>query len=247
MVFLQMLGTSPRGALTEWWFIYEEGQAASLTGNGAAVINALVHMIAAACLWKHVKRAINKTKETDRLKHIKKEPVRSYVLFGILVVSAVLGLNIFFEIGGLTDKLAAYKLYVEDAYRVNFLIGAVCTCVIIPITEEWVFRGAIFNALKKLYKPSFAILMSGILCGLFYQDSIQGIHTALIGCIAAYAYEYYGRFAAPVIVHVAAAIVSYLITYTPLVNTVLYSMPVCLLFVVAAIVVFRAISLEKKL
>ncbi len=245
--FLQMLGTSTKSVLTDWLFVYEDGQLAALSGNCSAILNALVYAIAGGFLFKYVKRAVVKTKENDRLKHIKKDSVKSYVLFGILTVCVVLGLNILLELGGMTDKAAAYQLYVEDEYSANFIIGMLSTCVVIPVVEEMVFRGAIFNALKKLYKLQVAILMSGLLYGLLNQDSAQGMYGALMGCLAAYVYEYYGNFLAPMVLRVAAAIVAYVITYTPLVNTGLYSAPMCILFVVAAVVAFRMIMKEKKL
>ncbi len=247
LMLLQGLGTSIRGPLAEWLFVYEDGQLAALTGNSSAIFNAVAYAISAGFLFKHAKKAIVKTKEADRLKHIKEDSVKSYVLFGILTICAVVGLNILLEIGGVTDKSAAYKLYVEDEYSANFIIGILCTCVVIPVAEELVFRGAIFNALKKLYKLQYAILMSGLLYGLINQDSIQGVYGFVIGCLAAYVYEYYGNFLAPVVVRVAAAIVAYVITYTPLVNTALYSGPMCILFVVVAVVAVRMITKEKKL
>ena len=127
MSFLQMLSTSPRSALTDWLFIYEDGQLAALTGNCSAIFNAVAYVIAGICLFKYVKRAVVKTKENDRLKHIKEDSVKSYVLFGILTICAVVGLNILLEVGGVTDKAAEYKLYVEDEYSANFIIGILCT------------------------------------------------------------------------------------------------------------------------
>ena len=247
MSFLQLLSTSPKSALTDWLFVYEEGQLAALTGNCSAILNALVYTIAAGCLFKYVKRAVVKTKENDRLKHIKADSVKSYVLFGIITVCAVVGLNVLLEMGGMTDKAAAYQLYAEDQYSANFIIGMLSTCVVIPIVEEMVFRGAIFNALKKLYKIPAAILMSGLLYGLLNQDSAQGMYGAVLGCLAAYVYEYYGNFLAPVVLHVAASILAYVITYTPLVNTGLYSGPVGVLAAVGAVVAFRMVMKEKKL
>ena len=89
--------------------------------------------------------------------------------------------------------------------------------------------------------------MSGLLYGLLNQDSAQGMYGAVLGCLAAYVYEYYGNFLAPVVLRVAAAILVYVITYTPLVNTGLYSGPVGVLAVAGAAVAFRMIWKEKKL
>lgn len=247
LMLLQSVGMSIGGPLAEWLFVYEEGQLTALTGNSSAIFNAAAYAIAAGFLFKYAKKAIVKTKEAEKLKHLKADSVKSYVLFGIITICAVVGLNILFEIGGVTDKAGAYKLYVEDEYSANIIIGILCTCIVIPAAEELVFRGAIFNTLKKLYKLQYAILMSGLLYGLINQDSVQGVYGFVLGCLAAYAYEYYGNFLVPVVIRVGASVIAYLITYTPLVNTALYSGPMCILFLLVEVVAIRMITKEKKI
>jgi membrane protease YdiL (CAAX protease family) len=169
------------------------------------------------------------------------------VLFGIVSVSAVVGLNILFELGGVTNKAEAYEILKADPYSANIVVGILCTCFVAPIAEEIVFRGAIYNALKKLYKPQYAILMSALLFGLINQDSVQGVYSFVMGCFAAYTYEYFGNFLMPVIVRVVASVVAYLITYTSIVNTPLYSTPMCALFGGITLVAIFMISKEKKI
>ena len=247
LMMLQVFGNSVSGPIAEKWFIYEDGQLAAMSGNISAIYSALTFAIPACFVYKMAKHAILKTKETDRLKHLKPDSVKSYVLFGIVSISAVVGLNILFELGGVTNKAEAYEILKSDPYSANMVVGILCTCFIAPIAEEIVFRGAIFNALKKLYKPQYAILMSALLFGLINQDSVQGVYSFVMGCFAAYTYEYFGSFLMPVIVRVVASVVAYLITYTPIVNTPLYSAPMCALFGGVTLVAIFMITKEKKI
>ena len=136
LMLLQSVGMSIGGPLAEWLFVYEEGQLTALTGNSSAIFNAAAYAIAAGFLFKYAKKAIVKTKEAEKLKHLKADSVKSYVLFGIITICAVVGLNILFEIGGVTDKAAAYKLYVEDEYSANIIIGILSTCIVIPAARS---------------------------------------------------------------------------------------------------------------
>ncbi len=247
LMALQGLGMSISGPVADFLFVYENGELTAMTGNASAIFNGLTYAIAAAFLFKNAVAVIRKAKENDKLKHLKPDSTKSYVLFGIVTVSAVVGLNILFEIGGITDKAEAYKILIEDPYSANIIVGILCTCIVIPIAEELVFRGIMFNELKKLYKLQYAILMSALLFGLINPDSVQGVYGFVMGCLAAYSYEYFGTIYAPMIIRVAAAVIGYIITYTAIVNTALYSGPMCILFLLVALVAVRMITREKKI
>lgn len=248
LMMLQMLGTSIKGPVAEWLFVYDEtGALSALTGNSSAIFNSLTYIIAAAFLLKQAKTVILKTKETEKLKHLKADSTKSYVLFGIVTISAVVGLNILFELAQVTQKAEAYQALVEDEYSANLFWGIVSSGILIPIVEELVFRGLVYNQAKKTYKVQQAMLMSALLYGLISGDSVQGVYCFVLGCLLAYSYEYFGSFLAPVVIHVVAGILTYVITYTPIVNTALYSLPMCGLFLVVAVVAIRMITKEKKL
>ena len=248
LMILQFLGNSVSGPIAEKFFIYENGQLAAMSGNVSALFNALTYAVPAGIVFKMMaSKAILKRKEEDRLKHLKADSVKSYVLFGIVSISSVAALNILFEIGGVTKKAEAYAMLAADEYSANFLVGVLCTCVIVPVAEEVVFRGAIYNAVKKLYKPQFAILMSALLYGLINTDSVQGVYGFVMGCFAAYTYEYFGSFYMALIVRVVASVVAYVMTYTSIVNTALYSGPMCILFLAVTVVAIHMITREKKI
>ena len=247
LMVLHTLGTAMSGPIAEAFFIYEDGQLAALTGNTAAFYNAASHAVGAAFLFKYARRAITKTWEVEKLKYIKAEPMKSYVLFGALTLCVAAGLNILFEVGGITEKAAAYQMYLEDEYSASMLVGILCTCVVIPAAEELVFRGAVFNALKKLYKLQFAIVMSGLLYGLINQDSVQGVYGFVMGALCAYGYAYFGKFWVPVALRVGGAVIAYLITYTPIVNTPFYSGAVGIVFVAGALLILRVLTKTKKM
>ena len=117
----------------------------------------------------------------------------------------------------------------------------------IPVTEELVFRGIVFNTCKKLYPLKHAFVMSSLIYGLYHMESIQGIYGVVIGFLMAYSYEYFGNFLVPLVLRIVASVIAYMITYTPLVNTALYSAPMCILFLAVAAAAIFMIKKEKKI
>lgn len=90
---------------------------------------------------------------------------------------------------GKTDNLYANILY------------AVCTMVIPPLTEEFVFRGVILNRLRK-YGDGFAILGSALLFGIFHGNFIQLPFAFIVGLVLAFIVVRTGNLWITIIIHV---------------------------------------------
>lgn len=50
-----------------------------------------------------------------------------------------------------------------------------------PVVEELLFRGIVFHYLEKIKAGWFAIVVSGVLFGLWHQEPVQCVYTALVG------------------------------------------------------------------
>jgi len=85
------------------------------------------------------------------------------------------------------------------------LIGTLITAGIIgPIMEELIFRNIVYHKFKKLYKPIHAIVLTGLLFGIFHGNLIQFIYVFLFNFILIFVYEKYNSIYAPIIVHISA-------------------------------------------
>lgn len=250
-IILMMLGTvasSMSGPLGELFFVYgESGQSASLNGTFSAIVSAATYIIAAAFIYKIALKAIVKTKEEEKPKHETPDSIKSYVLFGITTVCAVVGINLFLELMHITNNAEVYQSLIDRSVTTNIVVGIICSGIIIPVAEELVFRGMLFNLLKRHYKMTQAILLSSLICGFYYMNSVEGMYAALLGCLAAYAYEYFGDFLAPVLIHVTSSVLTYVLTNTALVNSAIYSRGLCAVLLVVAVIGGRLIMKAKKI
>lgn len=76
----------------------------------------------------------------------------------------------------------------EDPYIWVFL----SVVLLGPIVEEILFRGIIHNLIKKVTHPIVAIVISGLLFGIWHGEPIQVVYTAIFGIALAVIYEYSG-------------------------------------------------------
>lgn len=248
LLFFKNISGAMSGKLAQWLLFYDEatGEATGLTGNATALMSALSCVVAIFFLRDMAKKLIKRTGKDMFLAHLRPEQPVCYAMAGLATVGAVVGLNVLLEIMGVTDKATAYQNMLADTYSASLPIGLLCFGLIIPVVEEILFRGIIYNILRRRAKISVAMIISAFAYGMYHMNYIQGVYAFVISCLMVYLYEYFGSFAWPVIVHILSAVLAYLLTYTSLINTPVYSFPVCLVCGICVFIGLRVLDHKKK-
>jgi len=217
----------------------------AFTGNQVVLKSALGFMAGALAIKKDTKLLVEKTAEKDRLSHLKKDSPASCMLYGGAVIGAVLGLNILLKLLGMADRSSAYQEVQAFQYSANFLLGLIVFGLVASLAEEMMFRGILYNYLKRFFPVRVAVLLSAALFGMYHMNSVQGIYGFLMGCLIAYGYEYFGKFRVAFSAHAGANILVYCLAYTPLVNSSFVSWPVCGIFAMVCVVCLNVLKRQK--
>ncbi len=230
MVCLQMLGNMVSGSLAEWMFVYDEnGALIGQTGNTGAIMSALAYSIAVAFIWNMAIPRIKRAKEEMYVTHLRPEKLVAYPVLLVVTIGAALGTNVLFELTGVSRVAQNYQAMMQDAHAASLPVALLCIGIIMPVTEELLFRGIVFNVLKRRYPMLVAIVGSAVIYGAYTMEIVPAVSAFVIGLIAAYAYEYFGSFFIPVLVHVISSVITYLISYTSLAQSGLFEWPVCII------------------
>lgn len=238
-------GPGLTGPLADFLLIRDEaGELIGFTGNTSTIISTLGFIGGMIPNISMAKLLIAKTAEDMKLAHLKAEPVLNYLWLGLATIGSVVGLNLAFELLQITTKSEAYRQVIADQYSANFLIGIICYGVITPIAEEVVFRGIIYNYLRRLMKLKVAVILGAFLFGAYHMNSVQGGYAFLMSLLIIYGFEYFGDFKIVVIIHMLANIISYCLSYTSVAVSGFISWPVCIVFV--GIAVFALLRLKKQ-
>lgn len=134
---------------------------------------------------------------------------------GILAVAMALGTNILFSLLHITELSKSFADVAGQQFMVPIWQGLLLFGVVSPLAEEIVFRGVIYNRLKKYFPVWIAILTSAVLFGGYHGNLVQGIYGFLLGTVIAWLYEVTGNFRIPVMFHAFANISVFLMTYDP--------------------------------
>lgn len=144
----------------------------------------------------------------------KKAAISKYIwvfLLGIVICVGANGLSVMSNLAFMSE---AYQESSQAAYAIPFVLQILCMGIIIPITEELIFRGVLYRRFRE--KSTFfpAALAVSLLFGWSHGNIVQLIYGVGLGMLLVYVYEKYGSLKAPILLHVTANLVSIMITET---------------------------------
>lgn len=84
----------------------------------------------------------------------------------------------------------------------SFALMAVVACIGAPLSEEIVFRGYLYPAMKRFSNIPIATIFTGLLFGAVHMNLLSLIPLAIFGMVLAIIYEISGSLWAPIAAHV---------------------------------------------
>lgn len=125
-----------------------------------------------------------------------------YIIFlGVLMSS---GLNRLLVLSGIDLLFPGFDEVSEVLYSANIWAELVVIGVIAPIAEELVFRGVVYERMKRCFSAKAAVFWCSLLFGVFHGNVVQGVYAFCLGLLMIYVKERYHTLAAPILFHMAA-------------------------------------------
>lgn len=114
----------------------------------------------------------------------------SSVSVSYLLWSAALGISLIFLLGVIMSCLTFLPDWMANTFDIlrTGWLGILGITVLGPVLEELLFRGAITKVLLKKYNPTAAIIISGLIFGIFHMNPAQVVAATLIGFALAWIY-----------------------------------------------------------
>lgn len=246
-LILELFGKADT-ALSRFFFTRNmSGELDGITGNAQVLMSAAGFLCGIIPIFSMAKRFIGESRADYEKSGKAKRHELDYGILSLLDIGAVLFLNISFELTHITDRYRTYMEGKTDPYSANIVIGLICYGIISPAAEELLFRGIIFNYLKRIMKLQWVIILSAALFGLYHMNAVQGAYAFIMGLLFGYFYEYFGDFAVPVLLHMISNVTAYLMSYTKIGASTLDSVTVAAVSaLVFALGMFYFVNKSKK-
>lgn len=179
-------------------------------------IQVYLNAVAAVATWPMLFSFYKKSHMADTshvvTRHKKQKWKREWVLVCAYAVSLSVGLNMLISFMRLVNYSDGYGKVASVQYSVDLLAGLLIYGLLMPFTEEVLFRGVMYNRIRMYFPVSAAMVLSGLIFGCYHGNIVQIVYATLMGCAMALLYEYYGLLAAPVLFHCSANSIVYLLT-----------------------------------
>lgn len=142
----------------------------------------------------------------------RKAPIWKYAAVVVMALAMSLGLNNLIIIGNLSTVDETYTATMNALYSAPLILQMICLVVLVPICEEYVFRGLFFQRMRARTTYRYAAIYSSLVFGMLHMNLVQMIYGFILGLMLTYVYEKYGSLKAPVIAHMAMNLLSILAT-----------------------------------
>ena len=195
-------------------------------------------------------------KSTEKeISYVVRRSRRQKLLVNIPVIAAcAMGLSLFFNglfvLTGFTGLSERFQETAQVQFSVPLLTGILIYGLVTPFAEELLFRGIVYNRMKRYMGVPMAIAGSALLFGIFHGNLVQGVYAFFLGLAMGLVYEKFRHLLAPVVFHCIANIITCFLVYdatgTERIRTLLYSPLGCLAAaMVSVITVCFIIKLRK--
>ena len=177
----------------------------------AAMIEAVGAIITIPVMWFLFHRDRVKERQMGIIPN-KKAPLWKYGA-GLLMAAALsLGLNNLIIIGNLSVMSESYEATLDALYSAPLLVQIISLAVLVPISEELVFRGLLFKRLRERGTYMQAALYSSAIFGVIHGNLVQMLYGFILGMMLSYLCEKYGSVKAPIAAHIVMNLLSVLAT-----------------------------------
>lgn len=157
-------------------------------------------------------RRDRKLEQALKLPVNKKAPMKKYGWILLFGVAFGLASNVLIVMSGLAMKDTSYLNVSKTLYSQGMGVMLLCQGILVPLTEEWMFRGVLYRRCRE-QMPFWSAAFSVSLLFAFMHGSItQLTYTLVLGLFLAYVYEKFGSLKAPILLHMVLNCLSVVIT-----------------------------------
>lgn len=127
-------------------------------------------------------------------------------------IASCIMLNGLLVLSGLESPSGMYDGRADMVYGSKVWEQLLISCIMIPFTEELVFREMGYGRLRKGCKTALAAGITAALFGIYHFQLVQGLYAVCLGLLLAVAYDRCGGLAAAFLVHAVSNLTSVVLT-----------------------------------
>lgn len=138
----------------------------------------------------------------------RKAPLWKYGAVIGIAAGLCVALNNLILIGNLSAYSASYEQTSKALYSAPFGLQLLCLGILVPVSEELVFRGLMFKRMRETGGFLQAAFYSSLVFAILHGNMVQMLYAFATGMMLSYVYEKYGSVKAPAAAHIVMNLIS---------------------------------------
>ena len=141
--------------------------------------------------------------------------IKTYRLGYLIILGCVgnIGLSRLLSLLPLDNIIGSYRDTQESLLAGRLVIQILSVSVLVPITEELVYRGLVCERIRRLLGDKIAVFMSAGMFAVFHFNLLQGIYAFIAGIVLGYVYLKYNNIVYCILLHGIANLTAVLVNY----------------------------------
>lgn len=197
---------------------YLIGRCWQVTDSLKPQISVYLNAVAAVSTWPMTYFLYKRSREKDAslvvTRRNRKRVIQGTGFIVAYAIALALGLNLLVIHLRLTNLSTSFSQVASTQYSVSIGIGLFVYGILTPITEELIFRGVIYNRIRKFFPTPIAIFLGALVFGCYHGNLVQICYAFFMGLAVNFVYEYFQNLAAPILFHCSANLIVYLLSKT---------------------------------
>ena len=222
------------------------GGVENLAADGEKLLTALAYFAGGAAILPGAIKAIKRAIRDMYLTHLKPDPKGAYGILAVAALGISQGVSMLLSLSGMAGRSQAYQNVEASQMDCALWISVLLYVLISPAAEELLFRGVIYGYVRRFFDIRTAVVGSAILFGIYHGNMIQAVYAVIMGYFIAYAYEYFGSFKVPLLLHMGINLLMVIFSYSGLDRSGFVCWPVCIAFLLLGIVALFLLGRRKK-
>ena len=164
--------------------------------------SAMVGSVGAAIISFFIYKAILKGRKENIFQLCNFKKVETMDVVCIILLSVGLSILSGYVVEHLINVFNGYKQVSNNIRQgMSSPLGLLSGIVLIPIFEEILFRGLIFNELRKNINLVASVIIAALIFGMAHGNILQGIYASLLGVVLTLVYYWTKSLVASIIAH----------------------------------------------
>ena len=205
------LGPALSKPVADFMLVGDPENGYAITGSWAVLISGFAFLISGLMIRA---KALEYDKKFTPVTSDKRKLTPDFVTLTIVAaIGLALALNILILKSGVAQVSQEYEETAKLQYACSFPVGFLVYGFLSPFSEELMFRGILYNGLKRIFPMKSAMFLSAALFALYHGNGVQGMFAFLLSVFIIYSYETTGNLWVAFGVHMVCNLSSYIMTY----------------------------------